>query len=66
MHSLLPDVREESKRQGFPTDEQYTKLRDALPDDLTPLFVTAYFTGVRLGEFLAWEWSQIDDLKCAI
>lgn len=22
--------------------------------------MTAYFTGVRLGELLAWEWSQVD------
>jgi integrase len=47
-------------RQGFLTDEQYAKLRDALPDDLKPLFVTAYFTGVRLGELLAWQWVQVD------
>ena len=47
-------------RQGFLTDEQYAKLRDALPDYLKPLFVTAYFTGVRLGELLAWQWDQVD------
>jgi integrase len=47
-------------RQGFLTDEQYSKLRDALPDFVKPLFVTAYFTGVRLGELLAWRWEQID------
>jgi integrase len=56
----FPMVREENTRQGFLTDEQFAKLRDALPDDLKPLFVTAYFTGVRLGELLAWEWSQVD------
>ncbi len=47
-------------RQGFLTDEQYVRLRDALPEDLRPLFVTAYFTGVRLGELLAWRWEQVD------
>jgi integrase len=31
-----------------------------LPDELKPLFVTAYSTGVRLGELLAWTWDQID------
>jgi integrase len=35
-------------------------LRDALPDNLKPLFVTAYFTGVRLGELVAWQWDQVD------
>lgn len=48
-------------RQGFLTDEQYSKLRDALPDYLKPLFVTAYSTGVRLGELLAWRWEQADE-----
>ena len=56
----FPMVREENTRQGFLTDEQRAKLRDTLPDDLKPLFVTAYFTGVRLGELLAWEWDQVD------
>ncbi|HLG95246.1 MAG TPA: site-specific integrase [Bryobacteraceae bacterium] len=50
----------DNARQGFLTDEQYTKMRDALPDYLKPLFVTAYFTGLRLGELLAWQWDQID------
>jgi integrase len=56
----FPMVREVTARQGFLTDDQYSKLRDALPDDIKPLFVTAYFTGVRLGELLAWEWEQVD------
>ncbi len=56
----FPMVREENARQGFLTDEQYAKLRDALPDYLRPLFVTAYFTGVRRGELLAWQWDQVD------
>lgn len=47
-------------RQGFLTDDQYAKLRDALPEYLNPLFVTAYFTGARLGELLAWRWEQVD------
>ena len=44
----FPMVAETNVRQGFLTDEQYAKLRDALPEYLRPLFVTAYFTGVRL------------------
>jgi integrase len=42
------------------TSEQYVTLRDALPDYLKPIFVMAYFTGVRLGELLAWRWEQVD------
>ena len=56
----FPMEREDNARQGFLTDEQYTRLRDALPDYLKPLFVTAYFTGVRLGELLVWRWEQVD------
>lgn len=56
----FPIVRETNVRQGFLTDEQYIKLRDALPDGLKPLFVTAYFTGVRVGELRAWKWEQVD------
>jgi integrase len=57
---FFPMVREENARQGFLSDQQYAKLRDALPDYLKPLFVTAYHTGVRLGELLAWDWDQVD------
>jgi len=56
----FPMVAETNARQGFLTDEQYEKVRDSLPDYLRPLFVTGYFTGVRLGELLAIEWNQID------
>jgi len=56
----FPMVREENARQGFLTDQQYAKLRDVLPDYLRPLFVVAYFTGVRLGELLAWTWDKVD------
>jgi integrase len=56
----FPMEREDNARQGFLSDEQYAALRDALPDCLRPLFVSAYFTGVRLGELLAWSWEQVD------
>ena len=56
----FPMVREQNARQGFLSDEQYTRLREALPDYLKPLFVVAYFTGVRLGELLAWTWDKVD------
>jgi integrase len=56
----FPIVPETNVRQGFLTDEQSLKLRDALPEYLRPLFVAAYFTGVRLGELLSIEWRQVD------
>jgi integrase len=56
----FPMVREENARQGFLSDQQYAKLRDVLSDYLRPLFVVAYFTGVRLGELLACTWGKVD------
>jgi integrase len=47
-------------RHGFLTDDEYARLRDALSEYLRHLFVTAYFTGVRLGELLSIEWRQVD------
>jgi integrase len=56
----FPMATESNARQGFLTDEQYEKLRDALPDYLRPLFVRGIFAGMRLGELLVIEWDQID------
>jgi integrase len=57
---IFPIVAEANARQSFLTDHQYENVRDVLPDYLKPLFVTAYCTGVRLGEVLAIEFDQID------
>jgi integrase len=56
----FPIVPETTVRKGFLSDEQYQKLRDELPPELRPLFVTGYETGVRLGELKAVEWPQVD------
>jgi integrase len=56
----FPMVTETNVRQGFLTDNQYEKLRDALPDYLKPLFIVGYFTGVRVGELLPIVWNQVD------
>jgi len=53
-------VEETTVRQGFLTDEQYIKLRDALPDELRVLFVCAYYTGVGKSELLSVEWDWVD------
>ena len=57
---VFPIVAETNARQGFLTDQQYEKMRDALPKYLKPLFIIGYCTGVRLGELLAIEFEQID------
>lgn len=65
-------AKEDNARQGFMTSSQYTKLRDELPEYLRPLFVCAYWTGVRAGELLSIRWSQVqfaatgEDIGCII
>jgi integrase len=56
----FPMVKETTIRTGFLSDDVYTKLRDALEDDLKTLFVCGYVTGIRKGELLQVEWSMID------
>jgi integrase len=56
----FPMAKEENIRTGFLRDDQYSKLLNELPPELKPLFVTAYETGVRLGELLAIRWGQVD------
>ena len=53
-------VTETTVRDGFLTDAQYIKLRDALPMDIKPLFVCAYNTGMRKSELLSITWNMVD------
>jgi integrase len=62
----FPMMQETTVRKGFLTDEQYAVLRDALPDELKALFVTAYISGIRKGELLAIAWPQVDFETCTI
>jgi integrase len=51
---------EDNARQGFLASEDYDALIAALPGHLKPLVVTAHWTGVRKGELLQVQWSQIE------
>jgi integrase len=53
-------VKENNVRTGFLSDEEYAALLAELPAELKPLFVTAYETGIRLGELKVIRWSQVD------
>jgi integrase len=53
-------IEETTIRKGFLTDEQYAKLRDELPAELRPLFVTGYITGMRRGEITIIQWPQVE------
>jgi integrase len=47
-------------RRGFTTDEEFDRLLKLLPTHLRPLIVFLFFCGVRVGEALAVEWTQVD------
>jgi integrase len=56
----FPIVAETNIRKGFLTDEQHDKLLGELPEELKPLFVTGYITGLRRGEITSIQWPQVD------
>lgn len=62
----FPMLHEASPRQGFFEREQYDALSTSLPAYLRLPLAIAYFTGMRLGEILALEWSQVDFLAGTI
>ncbi len=47
-------------RQGFLEPAQFRVLMSHLPEHLGPLACLAFFTGMRRGELLSLEWSQVD------
>jgi integrase len=62
----FPLVKEARPRQGFFEREQFEGLFRALPEYLRLPVAIGYFTGMRLGEILPLEWSQVDFLRGVI
>jgi len=62
----FPTVAEAPPRQGFFEREDYDKLFAVLPDYLKLLVAIGYYSGMRLGEILALEWSKVDFLHGVI
>src|SRR5882724_7641078 len=56
----FPMMQETTVRKGFLTDQQYAVLRDALPEEIRPVFIVGYITGIRKGELLRITWPQVD------
>jgi len=55
----FPMLKENNVRKGFLVHEQYTLVRDALPDYLKPVLAMGYFTGMRESEILSLLWPQV-------
>lgn len=57
---LVKPPRKEHREMDFLTPDEIRTLLDAADPYWRPLFFTAIFTGTRLGELLALQWSDID------
>lgn len=53
-------LKEPPARKGFLEQAKFEELVAALPSYLRPLITFLYYCGVRLGEALQIEWSQVD------
>jgi integrase len=53
-------LKEPSARKGFLTVEKFDELIALLPTHLRPLVTLLYYDGVRIGEALQIEWSQVN------
>jgi integrase len=53
-------MKEPPARKGFLEPQKFEELLRALPTHLRPLVATLYWTGVRKGEALSIDWSQVD------
>jgi integrase len=56
----FPMLKEAKPRQGFFEREQYNALSANLPDYLCLPLALGYFTGMRKGEILSLDWTQVD------
>lgn len=56
----IPLLRAGAARTGFLDRGKFEELLGHIPKNLKPLYTLLYYCGVRLGEALKIEWSQVD------
>ena len=62
----FPMTKEAGARKGFFERDQYDQLMAELPDYLKLPVTIGFYTGMREGEILGLDWSQIDFLRSVI
>lgn len=61
--SRIPNItilEEHNTRTGFFEYEEFVNLREHLPAHVKPIVTVGFYTGLRLGEILGLQWTQID------
>jgi integrase len=53
-------LREHNVRDRVLSVEEFQRLLEAAPNDLRPILLLAHDTGMRRGEILNLQWSQVD------
>ena len=56
----VPILTENNVRKGFYAQHQYLTLKKILPSHIKPVVTVGYSTGMRVGEILDLEWSQVN------
>jgi integrase len=57
---VIPRLREEAVRTGFFEHDEFLSMRGALPDHQKVPLTLGYWTGMRRGEILKLQWTQVD------
>lgn len=56
-------LQENNARSGFFEHHEYLAIKNILPSYLKPAVTMAYYTGMRKGEILSLQWSQVDFIE---